>query len=74
MKLESKDFTVSEISEIIAETPMKDIDKRISVARYIKCMTIDEIAEQEQIDKKTVKSRLLKISLELKITCTKLFI
>lgn len=74
MKLESKDFTVSEICEIVAETPLRDEDKRIAKYRYIDCMTKEEIAEKTQLDIKTVSSRLNSISLKLKITCTKLFI
>ena len=74
MDLESKDFLVSEIEEIIAETPLCDTDKRISVKRYIECMTEREIAEKLQLDEKTVNRRLQTISLKLKITCSRLFV
>ena len=74
MDLEAKDFTCSEIGEIIAETPLCDQDKRISVARYINCKTIEEIAALERLEEKTVRNRLRAISLKLKITCSKIFL
>lgn len=73
MDLASKDFTCSEIGEIISETPLTDQDKRISVARYIKCKTKEEIASLERLDVKTVRKRLIAISLKMKLTCLKLF-
>jgi DNA-directed RNA polymerase specialized sigma24 family protein len=72
--LESKDFMTSEIEEIISETPLCDLDKRISVYRYIKCMTENEIADKENVDIKTIHRRLQTISLKLKITCSRLFV
>lgn len=69
-----KDFTITEINEIIAETPLRDDDKRIAVMRYNKCMTYQEIADATFLDIKTVKKRIANISTRLKTTCVRLFV
>lgn len=71
--LSQQDFTVSEIKEIISETPLKQLDRDIAYLRYIDCMTFDEISDQLGYDPKTIKSHLPDISIKLKSTCTKLF-
>ena len=68
-KLTYKDFTVTEIEELIAETPMCDTDKRIAVARFIKEKPDSEIAEQEHMDTRTVRRHIEEIRHRLKITC-----
>lgn len=69
--LTSKDFTVSEIIWLISETPMRDEDKRIAVKRFVQCKTLEQIAEETELDIKTVKKRVTIIELELKLTCLK---
>lgn len=49
------DFTVSEILELIAETPLKEEDIKIAKARYVRLMTYEQIAEKIDRDTKTVK-------------------
>lgn len=71
--LSQQDFTVSEIREIISETPLKQLDRDIAYLRYIDCMTFDEISDQLGYDPKTIKSHLPDISLKLKSTCAKIF-
>lgn len=71
--LSKDDFTVSEILEIIDETPLTDIDKEIAILRYTKCMTFEDIAVRVCLDKQTIQKRIPKISIRLKLTCTKLF-
>lgn len=70
-ELSYKDFTISEIKELIAETPMCDLDKRISVAKFINLKTNDEIAEIEHLDTRSVSRHVLKIKCMMKYTCIK---
>lgn len=70
--LSSKDFTVSEIAEIISETALSDEDIKIATLRYIKDCTIAKIAEEVGLDEKTVQRRLPKISDKLKKTLQKI--
>lgn len=60
MSITYLNFTIDEIELIIAQTPMKDCVKEICRMRFLKEMTIDEIADKEQIDRKTVIARLKK--------------
>lgn len=71
--LSAKDFTVSEIKEIIAETSLNDIDSKIAECRYIKDMSMAEIAAIVDLDEKTIQRKLPKISVKLKSTLQKLF-
>jgi len=73
MDLTSHDFTISEIREIIEETPLHSLDKQIAIYRYIECMTLEEIANKLGYDVKTILSHVKKISIKLKKTCTRLF-
>lgn len=72
--LDHDSFTVSEIKEIIAETPLTQLDRDIAYYRYCECMTFEEIADKLGYDIRTIRSHLPSISISLKTTCTKLFI
>jgi len=66
-------FTISEIKEIIAETPLTQLDRDIAILRYCECMSFDEIADKLEYDIRTIRKHLPTISLSLKSTCAKLF-
>lgn len=72
IQLTYKDFTVSEITEIITETVLSDEDREIAMLRYTKAMTYEAIAEKVDLDWKTVQKRIPKISDKLKHTVCKL--
>lgn len=73
MSITYLNFTIDEIELIIAQTPMKDCTKEIYRMRFLKEMTIDEIADKEQIDRKTVIARLKKATPRLKRTAMRIF-
>lgn len=73
MSITYLNFTIDEIELIIAQTPMKDCTKEICRMRFLKEMTIDEIADKEQIDRKTVIARLKKATPRLKKTAMRIF-
>lgn len=73
MNLTAKDFTVSEIIEIINETPLSDRDKTIAINRYTKGMTLEDIADILNVDSRTVGKALRNISSKLRDTCQKMF-
>ena len=73
MSITYLNFTIDEIDLIIAQTPMKDCTKEICRMRFLKEMTIDEIADKEQIDRKTVIARLKKATPRLKRTAMRIF-
>lgn len=73
MSITYLNFTIDEIELIIAQTPMKDCTKEICRMRFLKEMTIDEIADKEQIDRKTVIARLKKATPRLKRTAMRIF-
>ena len=73
MSITYLNFTIDEIELIIAQTPMKDCVKEICRMRFLKEMTIDEIADKEQIDSKTVIARLKKATPRLKRTAMRIF-
>lgn len=68
-----RDFTSTEIKEIIGETPLTERDRHIAALRYIELKSEEEIAEKLYIDKKTVHSNIPKISYQLKRTATRLY-
>lgn len=70
--LKCYDFTVSELEEIILETPLTEQNRNIARLRYKDRMTYEQISETLGIDKKTCINRLNKISNELKKTLIKL--
>lgn len=71
--LASEDFIVSEIMEIISETPLNEQDKLIAELRYVRCHTIEKISEIIQIDKKTTHKKIKIISNKLKTTFSRMF-
>ena len=71
-KLSAKDFTVSEIREIISETSLSDTDAKIAECRYIKDMTMSAIAQEVGFDEKTIQRKIPKLSDKLKRTLQKL--
>lgn len=73
MSITYLNFTIDEIELIIAQTPMKDCTKEICRMRFLKEMTIDEIADKQQIDRKTVIARLKKATPRLKRTAMRIF-
>ena len=66
-------FTTYEIKLIIDQTPLKDDVKELCRMRFIREKTIDEIAEAQGIDRKTVISRLRNASPRLKKTAQRIF-
>jgi DNA-directed RNA polymerase specialized sigma24 family protein len=74
LQLSHKDFTVSEIEEIIAETPLNAMWREIAKLRYVHQCTIEEIANKLYIDYKTCQRSLKGISAKLKHTCDKMFL
>lgn len=68
-----RDFTSTEIKEIIGETPLTERDRHIATLRYIECKSEEEIADKLMIDKKTVHSNIPKISYSLKRTASRLY-
>ena len=74
MALTAQDFTVSEIKEIINETPLSVVEREIAYCRYVDCMTFEEIADRMNYGVTTVKRHLPRISIKLKTTCTRLFL
>lgn len=73
MSITYLNFTIDEIELIIAQTPMKDCTKEICRMRFLKEITIDEIADKQQIDRKTVIARLKKATPRLKRTAMRIF-
>lgn len=67
-----KDFLVSEILEIIAETVLSDEDRKIAILKYTRAMTISQIADNVNLDKKTIQNRLPLISEKIRRTLQKL--
>ena len=62
IRLDRKVLTLSERKEVIAETALKDVDRRIATLRYLKAMTPTEIAGLLSYDERTIRRRLKGIS------------
>lgn len=71
--LSHEDFTVSEIQEILNDTALSKIDRKIAHDRFIDCMTLEEISAKENYDIKTVMSHMDKICKKFVKTCKKYF-
>lgn len=67
-----RDFLVSEILEIIAETVLCDDDKKIATLKYTKAMTNSQIADVVDLDEKTIQHRIPAISEKIRHTIVKL--
>lgn len=65
-------LTVSEIHNIISETPLTNENRQIAIKRYIELKTIDEIADEMHYDRRTVSDRLKLIYLDLQKVTIKL--
>lgn len=72
-KLTYKDFLVSEIKEILNETCLSKIDRKIATYRFIDCMTLEEIAALTNYEIKTIQTHLNKIHKEFTKTFLKFF-
>ncbi len=70
---EASDFTTTEITNIIAETPLTERDRNMAKLYYIELRSEEDIARILDIDKKTVHSNIPKISTKLKTTSVKLY-
>lgn len=68
-----KDFLVGELEYIIAQTPMRDEDKRMAVMFYIKGMSSKEVAEACSICYDCAKSKKKELHEALIYTLIKLF-
>lgn len=73
MALTCQDFTISEIEELIQETPLTDIDRRIAKLKYIRRFTIEEISYEVGFHPRTIQRHLSDISAAIKSTITKLY-
>ena len=69
-----KDFLVSEIEYLIAETPLRDEDKRMCVALYIKGMTNQELADNFNFSIDTAKRVKKRLHGEIILTLIKMFL
>lgn len=65
-------LTVSEIHNIISETPLTNENRQIAIKRYIELKTIEEIADEMHYDRRTVSDRLKLIYLDLQKVTIKL--
>lgn len=74
MSLTYQDFTISEIEELIQETPLTDIDRRIAKLKYIRRFTIKEISYEVGLHPRTIQRHLPDISVAIKSTITKLYL
>lgn len=74
ISLTYKDFTISEIRELIKETPLTELDRKIAEMRYLELRTFDEIAEKVGMETRSVQRRVPKISVSIKNTTTKLYV
>ena len=69
-----KDFLVSEIEYLIAETPLRDEDKRLCVALYVKGLTNQEIADAFSFSIDTAKRSRKRLHGEIILTIIKMFL
>ena len=67
------DFTTSELEYIFSEMLLKDECREIAKMKFIKCLTIDEIADKLGHDKKTIIKRVNMVKLNFHLTILKLF-
>ena len=63
-----ENFTVTELSEIIADTILTDEDRKIAQLRYIKLLPYEKIAEIVCLDKRTVIARVKTIKSKIEKT------
>lgn len=58
-------LTLSEIREVISETPLTEEERRIATLRYADKRTVQEIASEIGYDERTIRRRLCVISPKL---------
>lgn len=63
---------VSEIREVIDETPMTPTDRKMLWLRFAQCATYDEIAEEVGLERRAVKRRIGKLCSKIEETKPKL--
>lgn len=72
--LDCDDFTKSQIQEIIKESHLTERDRKLAEYYWLDLLSEEEISNRLQIDRKTVRNKIPKISLKLKETSSKLYI
>lgn len=72
--LDCDDFTKSQIQEIIKESHLTERDRKLAEYYWLDLLSEEEISNRLQIDRKTVRNNIPKISLKLKETSSKLYI
>lgn len=54
-----KDFlTISELKEVISETALTEVDRTITIMRYVERKNVQEIASKIVYDERTVRRKL----------------
>lgn len=69
-----KDFLVSEIEYLIAQTPLRDEDRRLCVALYVKGMTNQELSDSFNFSIDTAKRSRKRLHGEMILTLIKMFL
>ena len=67
------DFTKKQIVEIIQESTLCDRDRQLAIMYWVEMETEEKISDKLQIDRKTVRNNIPKISVMLKETSAKLY-
>lgn len=71
--LDYNDFTSSQIREIIDESPLSELDKKLSIYYWLEMRSEEDIARELGIDKKTVRKHIPNVSMVLKKTSSRLY-
>lgn len=72
--LKTKDFTLSELKEIINEAILNDEDRKIAELKYLKNLNANEIADIVFRDVRTIRSHLIKIDKVIHNTIIAIFL
>lgn len=73
MNLEYRDFIKDEVIEIMNQLLINDDLRREAELYYVKCYTIQQVADTMQIDIKTAKNHRKKLSYAMKRTLCKMY-
>lgn len=65
-------FVNSETKEIIQETLLTDMERRIAEDRFLKAMTMEQIASDVGIERRTATKQVKRVSMKLKKTFRKM--
>ncbi len=68
-----EDFTKSQLQEIIQEAYLSERDRKLATYYWVEMLSEDEISTRLQIDRKTVRNNVPKISNTLKETASKIY-